>query len=288
MNEVKNHPVGIHVSISGKFDLAVNRAIEVGCVGAFQIFTCSPRQWNASKLKEEEIAAFRSKVAQNGFQTFAHMPYLPNLSTSDEKFYSKSVEVLKREVARCEALGVPNLVLHFGSHMGTSVESGQRRIIQACNEALHESSRSGVRLLLENSASVKNSTGSQFPMIKQVIDDVLDTSRIGVCFDTCHAFAAGYDLHTENAVERTFMDFECEVGLEKLYLIHLNDSKGALGDGLDRHEHIGKGKIGSEGMRAILSLKELYHIPVVLETPVDEEGEDRKDIQTVKKLILKN
>ena len=126
--EVKNHAVGIHVSISGKLDEAVDRAIEVGCVGAFQIFTCSPRRWDASKLKSDQVEFFRKKTQQNRFQPFAHMPYLPNLSSPDEKFYSKSVEVLKREIGRCEELGVQNLVLHFGSHMATSIEAGQKRI----------------------------------------------------------------------------------------------------------------------------------------------------------------
>jgi len=284
-NEFKNHAVGIHVSISGRLDQSVERALEVGSVGAFQIFTCSPRQWNASKLKSEEVDSFRKKVRQNKFQVFVHMPYLPNLSSPEEKFYSKSVEVLKREVSRCEELGVKNLVLHFGSHMGTSVESGQKRIIQACNEALHESSNSNVRLLLENSAGVKNSVGSEFPFIKKVIDETLDMNRIGVCFDTCHAFAAGYDLNSLDAVKKTVSDLDEQIGLENLYLIHLNDSKGNIGDCLDRHEHIGKGKIGISGMSAILNLKELYHVPVVLETPIDNDGDDKGDMATVKKLI---
>jgi deoxyribonuclease-4 len=284
-DEVKNHAVGIHVSISGKLDLSVDRAIEVGCVGAFQIFTCSPRQWNASKLKPEEVELFKTKVKQNKFQVFAHMPYLPNLSSPDEKFYHKSVEVLKREVNRCDELGVQNLVLHFGSHMGTSVEAGQKRIIQACNEALHESSNSLVRLLLENSAGIKNSVGSEFPFIKKVLDEVLDLNRIGVCFDTCHAFAANYDLRSVEDVKKTVSELDDKVGLENLFLIHLNDSKGEVGDCLDRHENIGKGKIGMAGMAAILGLKELSHIPVVLETPVDNDGDDKRDIETVKKLI---
>lgn len=284
-DEVKNHPVGIHVSISGKLDLAVDRAIEVGCIGTFQIFTCSPRQWKASKLKNEEVDSFKSKVRRYNFQVFAHMPYLPNLSSPDEVFYQKSVEVLKREISRCDEIGIQNLVLHFGSHMGTSVEAGQRRVIQACNDALHESSNSSVRLLLENSAGVKNSVGSEFPFIKKVLDEILDLNRIGVCFDTCHAFAANYDLRSPENVKKTFLDFDTCVGLDKLCLIHLNDSKGNVGDCLDRHEHIGKGKIGLNGMAAILNLKELNHIPVILETPIDDEGDDKRDIETVKGLI---
>lgn len=282
--EVKNHSVGIHVSISQKLDLAVDRAIEAGCIGAFQIFTCSPRQWNATKLKPTEVELFKQKVEQSNFEIFAHMPYLPNLSSPDAQFYAKSIEVLKRQVSRCEELGAKNLVLHLGSHMGTSVEQGHRRIIDACNEALGRSSE--VRLLLENSAGVKNSVGSEFPNLKHVLDGVSETNRIGVCLDTCHAFASGYDLSTVKAVRETVDKFETEVGIDRLFLIHLNDSKGNLGDRLDRHEHIAKGKIGNEGMRAILHEKRLSHIPVVLETPFEKEGDDKRDIASVKKLIL--
>lgn len=282
--EVKDHSVGIHVSISQKFDLAVERATEAGCVGAFQIFTCSPRQWNASKLKPTEVESFKIKTSKYGFEPFAHMPYLPNLSSPDSSFFAKSVEVLKRELSRCEQLGVKNLVLHFGSHMGTSIEQGQRRFIDACNEALGQ--KKDVRLLLENSAGVKNSVGSEFPYLKLVMDRLSDSNRVGICLDTCHAFAAGYDLSSAEAVRETISKFEIEVGIDKLFLIHLNDSKGDLGDGLDRHEHIGKGKIGRRGMSAILQEERLRHIPVVLETPLDKEGDDKSDIATVKKLIL--
>ena len=283
--EIGKHSVGIHVSISGKLNQSVDRAQAAGCVGTFQIFTCSPRKWNAAVLKTEEVLLFRDKLKNNSFRVFAHMPYLPNLSSPDKTFYSKSIDVLKREIARCDELGVRDLVLHFGSHLGTSIESGQSRIADACNEALRESSKSNVRLLLENSAGVKNSVGSEFKQINEVINEITNKDRIGVCFDTCHAFAAGYDLRSEDAVNRTFGEFERQIGKKKLFLIHLNDSKGEIGDGLDRHEHIGEGEIGKNGMSAILRLEELAHIPVVLETPYEKDGDDKLDILRVKKLI---
>lgn len=283
-DEVKDHSVGIHVSISQKLDLAVERATEAGCVGAFQIFTCSPRQWKASSLKPNEVQSFKEKTRELNFQPFAHMPYLPNLASPDSHFYTKSVDVLKREMIRCDQLGVKNLVLHFGSHMGTSIEQGQARIISGCNEALRQ--KSDVRLLLENSAGVKNSVGSEFLHIKRVMDQLSDASRVGICLDTCHAFAAGYDLSSADSVRTTIRKFELEIGLDKLFLIHLNDSKGKLGDGLDRHEHIGKGQIGLKGMSAILHAKQLSHIPVILETPFEKAGDDKHDIEMVKKLIL--
>ncbi|MGI0090895.1 MAG: deoxyribonuclease IV [Nitrososphaerales archaeon] len=282
--EFKTHPLGIHVSISGKLDMCVDRAIEAGCVGAFQIFTCSPRRWDAPELKAEEVGALAQKLRQNSFQVFAHMPYLPNLSSPDATFHAKSVAVLKREASRCREMEVRNLVLHFGSHMKTSIRDAHKRIVKAIQECLSDTPGSSVRLLLENSAG-NDSPGARFEFIKAVLDEIGDKKRVGVCFDTCHAFAAGYDLRTLETTEKMVEDFDAKVGLENLFLIHLNDSKGGLGEGPDRHENIGSGKIGFPGMAAVLNLKALRHIPVVLETPVENEGDDKKSIAAVKKLI---
>ncbi len=282
--EAENRAIGIHVSISGKLDQAVDRAIDVGCTGTFQIFTCSPRQWNANKLSFEQVESFRTKVRQHNFMPVAHMPYLPNLSSPNDNFYCKSVDVLKREIERCDELGVQDLVLHFGSHMGTSIDSGQTRLMQACNQAIHDSPKSEVRLLLENSSGARNCVGSKFPQIRRVLDEIMDIDRVGVCLDTCHLFAAGYDLRTPESVENTLSEFDREIGLRNLYMIHLNASKGGLNDGLDRHEHIGRGKIGKNGMSAILCAEELAKIPIVLETPIDVEGDDKLDLARAKKL----
>jgi deoxyribonuclease IV len=277
--------VGIHVSIAGKLDQCVDRAKEVGCVGTFQIFTCSPRRWNASPLKEEEVLAFRKKVASERFEVFAHMPYLPNLASPDKEFYSQSVEVLTREIKRCDQLGVPHLVLHFGSHMGTSVEEGHEKVIEACRKSVNDTKGSKVRLLLENSAGVKNSVGSDFSFVKKVLDGIGAEDRVGACLDTCHAFASGYDLRTEKAAKAAVDEFDETVGVRRLYLIHVNDSKGKLGDGLDRHQNIGEGQIGLSGFRSLLNDKKLRSVPLILETPIDKEGDDRRNVQTVKKLV---
>jgi deoxyribonuclease IV len=277
------HPIGIHVSISGKLDQSVDRALDLQCRNAFQIFTCSPRRWAAPPLETTEVGAFRAKISQSSFEVFAHMPYLPNLSSPDRGFYTKSVQVLEREVRRCAELGITNLVLHFGSHMNTTVDSGKERIASGCGACLDETKGLNVRLLLENSADPK-SVGSKFGVIAEVLDLVGNRKRMGVCLDTCHAFASGYDLSTVSAVETTLSNLNAELGLTKIYLIHLNDSKGKLGSGLDRHEDIGKGNIGRRGMKAILTNNKLAGLPVVLETPRDVEGEDRENIETTKKL----
>jgi deoxyribonuclease IV len=277
------HPVGIHVSISGKIDQAVDRAIALNCCGAFQIFTCSPRRWDASPLDTPEVSMFQKKASGASFEVFVHMPYLPNLSSPDSGFYSRSTAVLTREIQRCSSLGIRNLILHFGSHMGTSIEAGRDRIVAACKKSIEATEGSDVRLLLENSADPK-SVGSNFATISEVLRLVDERRRTGVCLDTCHAFAAGYDLSTESAVEKSLEVFDSSIGLTNLFLIHLNDSKGNLGSGLDRHESIGKGKIGRSGMSAILTSKRILPLPVVLETPRDYEGEDKENIELTKLL----
>ncbi len=277
------HPIGIHVSISGKLDQSVDRALDLKCFGTFQIFTCSPRRWDASPLDPAEVGAFRKKSSESNFEVFVHMPYLPNLSSPDKSFYTKSIAVLTREIKRCSELGIRSLVLHFGSHMNTTIESGRERIVEACRKSLEETKDLNVRLLLENSADPK-SVGSSFNSIGEALNSIDDRNRIGVCLDTCHAFASGYDLSSEMSVEKTAESFDSLIGLSNIYLIHLNDSKGKLGSSLDRHESIGKGNIGLKGMKAILNTKKFGNIPVNLETPRDYEGEDRENIETTKKL----
>jgi deoxyribonuclease IV len=273
------------VSIAGEVDLAVNRAIDIGCVGTFQIFTCSPRRWLAKPLDESRAAFFQEKASRSKFVAFAHMPYMPNLASPDDKFYSESVDVLIREIKRCEKLGISSLVVHYGSHMGSSIEDGHNRIISACRRAISATEESNVRILLENSAGTRNSLGSKFEHVESVLDRIGDEKRMGACFDTCHAFASGYDLRTIESAENTLRAFDETVGLGKLYLIHVNDSKCELGEGIDRHEHIGYGRIGNKGFKSLFTLREIKNIPLVLETPIDQKLGDKENVAHVKKLL---
>ena len=286
MSKDQKRPVGLHVSISGHLKDAVGRAVEVGCVKTFQIFSCSPRRWNASPIDDFEAEAFKRESRSRSFDPFSHMPYLPNLCSPDAKFYSQSVDVLIREIQRCDKLGINSLVVHFGSHLGTSVEDGHSRLIKACKRAISETPGSSVQILLENSAGVRNSVGSNFRQIKHVLDEIAE-KRMGVCFDTCHAFASGYDLRSEVAMKKTMEEFDVIIGRDFLKLIHLNDSKGDLGSAKDRHENIGEGKIGLEGFRALLGLKSFSQIPVILETPIEKVGDDRKNLDLTKSLLAK-
>lgn len=276
--------VGIHVSISERIDLAIDRALDLGCVGTFQIFTCSPRRWAASELDPAQAGQFRHKAKDHNFTPFAHMPYMPNLASPEDDFYTQSVEVLTREVKRCSKLGVDSLVLHFGSHLGSSIDQGHERVIKACRNAIKETQDSPVRLLLETSSGTRNSIGSRFEFVQKVLVGVGNERRAGVCLDTCHVFSSGYDLRTEEAVQKTIEDFDSVVGLSNLYLIHLNDSKGGLGEGKDRHEHIGLGQIGAKGFQALLNTERLRQIPLILETPIDRVRDDKQDVAYTKKI----
>ena len=272
--------IGFHVSIIGRIDEAVDRAVEIGC-NTFQIFTRNPRSWKAEELKPDEIRDFTEKVEKYDMQPiFAHMPYLVNLASPRPKIYTLSKKTLKTELERCRILKIPYLVTHLGSHLGAGREKGLKRIIQAINEA-YDSTNSEVVLLLENTAGMRNSIGSTFEEIKYIIDNLKSPDLVGVCFDTAHAYAAGYDLRTRRAVEETIHRLDRIIGFERLKLVHLNDSRGGLGSHIDRHEHIGLGNIGEDGFRAILKSR-LGRLPLILETPMDER---RSDVENLLKVL---
>jgi deoxyribonuclease IV len=274
--------VGVHVSIAGSLDLAVDRAKDAGC-DVFQMFSRNPRGWAYLPLSDEVTDLFRKKVKTTGIIPVDHMPYLPNLASPKPEVYEKSVVTLIAELDRCSRLGVPYLVTHLGHHLGDGMAGGRIRVIQAINTAL-ESSRTDAMLLLENTAGEKNSVGSSFEHIRAIMDGLTDTKRIGVCFDTCHAFAAGYELRTAEGIEETLGQFDEQVGLNNLKVIHLNDTKGERGSALDRHEHIGMGFIGEDGFRCILHNKVFSSLPLICETPVDERRDDRGNMMTVRDL----
>jgi deoxyribonuclease-4 len=259
--------LGFHVSISGSIDRAVDRALELDC-DTFQIFTRNPRSWASRELKEGEADAFREKRGRSGMDpVFGHMPYILNLASPDEGVYGRSVASLRVGLERCSALGIPMLVTHIGSHLGMGSELGVARVSGALDAVL-EGDDSGVVILLENGSGSRNKVGSSFEELGRILGRVATPSRVAVCFDTCHAFAAGYELRTVEGLEGTLGSFDAAVGLDRLGLVHLNDSVGGLGSGVDRHEHIGLGEIGVEGFRGILT-SYLACLPMVMETPVD-------------------
>ncbi|HWQ67269.1 MAG TPA: deoxyribonuclease IV [Methanospirillum sp.] len=276
--------VGVHVSIAGSLAMSCARARERDC-DCFQIFTKNPRGWAAKEITESDADSFRGAVSTTiTGPVFAHMPYLPNLASEKPDIYAKSIEALSLELGRCSFLGIPFLVTHLG-HAGDDLVSGRKRVVDAIDEVLQVSEKGPV-LLLENTAGERNSVGSRFEEMSAVLDGIADSARVGICLDTCHAFAAGYDLRGPVEVSHVFDTLDNLVGSDKIGVIHLNDAKGTLGSGLDRHEHIGLGSIGEDGIRAILHHPILRSLPCICETPVDERRGDRENVSVVRTLSL--
>jgi deoxyribonuclease-4 len=276
--------VGLHVSIAGSVDLAFDRAQELGAT-TFQIFTRNPNQWKFKPLAEETVALFKEKRKTSGFRRIVdHMPYLPNLASPDRSTMKISRYTLDEETKRSDALGIDYLVVHLGSHLGKGTAVGIANIAGACNQAI-AGSEGGTTILLENMAGQKNCVGARFEELREILDKIKDEDRIGVCFDSCHGFASGFDLRNEEAVRSTMGLFDELVGLDRLKVIHLNDSKGPLGSRLDRHEDIGEGKIGRAGMKAILRYRGISELPIVMETPYEDIRTMEKSIKLVRTLL---
>ena len=274
---------GLHVSIAGTIDQSVDRARELGC-DTFQIFTRNPRGWKYKKLGAEEVSEFKRKLTPNELSpVVAHMPYLPNLSSPKKMIYNRSAKSLSAELDRCGALGLEYLVTHLGSHMGEGQDLGLERITGAINRALSENSNE-VTVLLENTAGTKNSMGSSFEDLKRILQRVDDRRRVGICFDTAHAYAAGYDLHSPRGVDETLQRFGTVLGRDVMKVVHLNDSKVGLGSGRDLHEHIGMGYIGEKGFRALLKHEATRDLPFIMETPIDDRRDAVGDLLKVREL----
>ena len=277
--------VGLHVSIAGSIDRSVDNAVSMGCT-AFQIFTRNPRGWAAKPLTSKDISSFKEKLAASKidrFATAAHMPYLPNLSSPDDDPFARSLNSLIDEVKRCSKLGIPYIVAHLGSHKGAGDKKGIEKLVKAFTKAATETS-DNVTILLENTAGQKNSVGSDFTQLASIFFQLKPQKRFGICFDTCHAFAAGYDMRTEKDAASTLEKFNKDVGFEYLKILHLNDSKGELGCNIDRHEHIGLGHIGEKGLAFIIKSINSKKIPIILETPIDERRDDIGNIKKVREL----
>ncbi|MEK0347217.1 MAG: deoxyribonuclease IV [Nitrosopumilus sp.] len=274
--------IGCHVSIAGSIDKAVDNAIEREC-SAFQIFTRNPRGWHAKELTKEDIANFKSKLKASKIDrlaTCAHMPYLPNLATPKQDGFEKSLKTLIDEIERCAQLGIPYLVTHLGSHLGTGDEAGIKKLVEGLTIA--GQTKNDVIILLENTAGQKNSVGSNFKQLGEIFNQLKPAKKFGVCFDSCHAFVAGYDLRTEEKVKETFDEFDKYIEIENLKILHLNDAKGDIGCNFDRHYHLGLGGIGEKGIAAVIKFANKRKIPIILETPIDDDRDDFENIRKAK------
>ncbi len=279
-------PLGAHMSIAGGVDKAVLRGQSVACE-TIQFFTKSNQQWRAKPLEADEVARFQTVRAASGIDpVFAHAAYLINLATPDDDAWEKSLESLIVELERCAILKLPFIVLHPGAHGGSGEEAGLSRVTRALDECFNRTSDTEVMVLLEITAGQGSSVGGTFEHLAGIMDHSLHPERLGICFDTCHAFAAGYDLRTPEGYNETIESLDRLIGLEKLKVVHLNDAKGDLGGHLDRHTHIGLGKLGLEAFRLLLNDPRLQHLPMVLETPKGPDlQEDVMNLSTLRSLI---
>ncbi|HIE39230.1 MAG TPA: deoxyribonuclease IV [Anaerolineales bacterium] len=277
--------LGAHESIAGGLHRAFDRARSVGCE-AVQIFVKSNRSWAVKPLTEEEVARFKAKAAETGIHpVVAHTSYLLNLASPDGDLWRRSRDTLIIELERCEALDVGWLVLHPGSHVGAGEEAGLARVAQALGEVHAATPGFRTQILLETTAGQGTNLGYRFEQLAWLLEQTPQGERLGVCFDTCHVFAAGYELRTRGGYEATMAAFDQIVGLSRLKAVHLNDSKGELGSRKDRHEHIGEGHIGLEGFRHVLNDPRLAGLPGLLETPKsDDLHEDAENLAVLRSL----
>lgn len=279
--------LGSHMSIAGGLDKAPLRGKQVGC-DTIQVFTKSNRQWRAKRLSDQEVEAFKANLAATGIgPVVAHDCYLVNLAAPRRAVWKKSVTAFRVELERAERLGIPYLVTHPGSHAGAGEAEGLRRVTEALNALLAAHPGAGIRILLETTAGQGSSLGHRFEQLAAILAGVDQADRVGVCLDTCHVFAAGYDIRTRDGYRKTVEDLDACLGLRRLQAIHLNDSKGGLGSRVDRHEHIGEGRLGLAPFRRLLNDPRLRRVPMILETPKDDDfvAADRRNLARLRRLL---
>jgi deoxyribonuclease IV len=277
--------LGAHMSIAGGVHTAIERGCSIKCT-AIQMFVKNNMQWFARPLAPDEIRAFLEHRQRNELLSiFAHSNYLINLAATNPQFHANSLRALAEELTRANQLELPFLVLHPGAHLGAGEEAGLEKIAGSINRVFRKVPKVRTRIALETTAGQGSCLGRTFEHIACIIDNVGEPERLCVCLDTAHVFAAGYDIASERAVKKMFREFDRVIGLNRLAAIHLNDSKTPRGSRVDRHEHIGKGKIGLDAFRFIIRDRRFRKIPKVLETPKGKElREDVINLKTLRAL----
>ncbi|MCE9529584.1 MAG: deoxyribonuclease IV [Planctomycetes bacterium] len=277
---------GAHLSIAGGCHNAIEKAVSYGMT-TVQLFTKNSNQWLGKALTDDDIAIFRKMLKASGLKyPTAHDSYLINLASPDETLYRRSIEAFVDEVERAERLGLSYLVTHPGALMGASEEDGLKRVAQAIDETHARTPSFKVKILLEATAGQGSTLGYRFEHLASIIGQVDDAKRLGVCIDTCHIFAAGYALGTRSEYEATMNEFDRIVGLKRLKLFHLNDSKKPFGSRVDRHEHLGQGCLGLEPFRMIVQDSKFQKLPMILETP--KESDENPDMDSINLGILRD
>lgn len=278
--------LGAQMSIAGGVGNAFLHGKKVAC-DVIQIFTKSSRQWAAAPYSKDDIERFKQNQKETGIAiAVAHDSYLLNLGTPDEALRKKSIRAFIDELERCETLSVPNLIAHPGAHVGAGEEAGIQTIARSLDEVHTACAGFKVKVALEITAGQGSCLGYRFEQIRDIIDAAKESERLRVCFDTEHAFAAGYDIRTKDGYDRTFGEFDEMIGINLLAAFHLNDSKKEFHSRVDRHEHIGKGQIGVEGFRLLLNDRRFWGIPMCLETPKGPDlKEDAENLTLLRSLV---
>lgn len=275
---------GAHMSIAGGIPNAVDRGVESGC-GVIQVFTQTSNMWRGKTPTDSDCMLFRQKRADAGIRdVISHDIYLINLASPEGDTREKSLRGFREEMERCARLGIDKIVMHPGSHLGEGEEVGIRRIADAFDLLLSQVPEFSGTILLELTAGQGSNIGSSFGSLRGIIDACAYPDRLGVCYDTCHTFAAGYDIRTPEGYAAVFEEFDRVLGLERLLAFHLNDSKKGLDSRIDRHEHIGQGCLGIEAFRHIVNDPRFSHIPKILETPKDDDM-DRVNLAILRDLV---
>ena len=277
--------IGIHTSTSGGVETAAERAYRLGC-SAFQVFSSSPRQWQPWGLSEAQCAEMRRLRAQHDLAPLViHCNYLINLAGENPGFYEKSMHAFHGEVERALALGAEFLVLHPGSFRGASREQGLERLAQGVARAVVGLDPSAVTLLIENTAGAEHSLGSSFEHVAEVIARLRSVLPVAACLDTCHTHVAGYDIVSREGLAETLRLADSTLGLKNVRVWHCNDAKAERGSHLDRHQHIGEGTIGAAPFRRLLNDPRLAHAAFIAETPIDQPGDDRRNVDMLRSLV---
>lgn len=281
--------IGAHMSVAGGLYTAFERGDRVGCT-AMQIFTKNSNQWNDPQLSQEDIAKYREAQNKSKIRiVVSHDSYLINLCGATRQLLSMSRKAFINEIDRCRLLGIRYIIFHPGAHTTRDRKAALKIVSESLNFAHEATKNFGVVTLVETTAGQGTTVGSSFAEIAEVISGVKDQGRVGVCIDTCHIFAAGYDIRTRTQYDETMTEFEKTLGFDKLHAIHFNDAKKPLGSHVDRHEHIGKGEIGKEAFRFFMNDERLTIVPKILETPKGEEGYkmDIENLSLLKSMVRK-
>ena len=278
--------LGAHMSVAGGLEKAFERAKQVDS-DAVQIFTSNQRQWKGRVVTPEMAELFQeTQSLLDIWPVVSHNSYLINLASPKEDLWQKSIAAQEQELERCEALGIPYVVAHPGAHTGSGREAGIERIVDALNTIHTDLPGYDVVTLLETTAGQGTTIGGEFKDLAEILNQVSQPERVGVCLDTCHIFVAGYDIRSESSYEETMSGFDEIVGISALKALHFNDSKGELGSHRDRHEHVGQGEIGADGFRGFMNDERLQGLPALLETDKsDDLHEDREAIELLRSLV---